>query len=79
MIESPNFLTENSESNTCIDKTFTVMKPIVAWTGMGWEVAVGVGEGLSQIKNWGGVILLLWHRISCILTYTKFCARVCVS
>ena len=51
MIESPNFLTENSESSTCIDKTFTVMKPILAWTGMGWEDEVGVGEGLSQIKN----------------------------
>ena len=54
------------------DKTFTVMKPILAWTGMGWEDEVGVGEGLSQIKNWGGVILLLWHRISCILTYKNF-------
>ena len=51
------------------DKTFTVMKPILAWTGMGWEDEVGVGEGLSQIKNWGGVILLLWHRVSRILTY----------
>ena len=78
MIESPNFLRENSESSTCIDKTLTVMKPIHAWNGMDWEDGVAVREGLSQIKNLGGVILLLRHRILCILTYKKICARVCV-
>ena len=50
MIESPNFLTENSESSTCIDKTFTVMKPILAWTGMGWEDEVGVGKDCHKSK-----------------------------